>query len=205
MKTLIVAATHAEIAPLLDHFKMEGNGLIRNLDFDVCITGVGIAATCFSLGRFLSDEYHQVLNLGIAGSFSQNIPLGALVSVTNDSFSELGAEDGDSFIPLNELGFGETNFEGMPIPDLQSVRGITVNTVHGNDRSIQRILAQTNPQVESMEGAAVFYCCKVSGIACWQVRAISNYVEKRNTAKWDVPMAVKALNVWAIDFLTTQK
>ena len=42
---------------------------------------------------------------------------------------------------------------------LKSVRGITVNTVHGDELSIMKIVHRLNPQV-SMEGAAGMLACQ---------------------------------------------
>ena len=78
---------------------------------------------------------------------------------------------------------------------MKKVKSITVNTVHGNENSIQEIVKRLNPDVESMEGAAVFQACKEFVIPCMQIRAISNKVEKRNKSNWDMPLAIKNLNI----------
>ena len=74
------------------------------------------------------------------------------------------------------------------------MKGITVNTVHGNEKSITEIVNRLNPDVESMEGAAVFKVCNEFEVPCMQIRAISNIVEKRNKANWNMPLAVLNLN-----------
>jgi futalosine hydrolase len=73
------------------------------------------------------------------------------------------------------------------------VKGITVNTVHGNSASIKKVKKKFNPDIESMEGAAFFFACQNEKIPCLQIRAISNYVEKRNKKKWKMKLAVKNL------------
>ena len=75
----------------------------------------------------------------------------------------------------------------------KEVRAITVNKVHGNDFSIHRIKERLNPQVESMEGAAFFYVCSQMDIPTLQIRAISNYVEKRNREAWKIELALNNL------------
>jgi futalosine hydrolase len=85
---------------------------------------------------------------------------------------------------------------------LRKVKGITVNTVHGTQQSINDIKKRLNPITESMEGAAVLYCSEKEGIPCLQVRSISNYVEPRNKDSWKIGLAIKNLNEWAIGFLT---
>jgi futalosine hydrolase len=168
------------------------------------ITGVGMVATAFGLGKELSNNrYDLVINLGIAGSFDRTIALGEVVEVVEDTFAELGAEDDGIFLPLDQMGFGEVSFKPSPHPifNVRSVRGITVNKVHGNDASIEKIVHRLDPQVESMEGAAVFYACKQFNTQCLQIRAVSNYVEKRNREAWKIGLAVKNLNTFAADLV----
>lgn len=204
MKLLIVAATEAEIATTLAHFNLKASSsFIETEKFDVLITGVGMVATAFALGQKLSDKYGLVLNVGIAGSFDRDIQLGELLNITKDVFAELGAEDHDNFIALPQLGFGENEFSssGNTELTLRKVKGITVNKVHGNAKSIEKIMALYHPQTESMEGAAVFQACAQLYIPALQVRSISNYVEPRNRENWQIGLAVKNLNDWLITFL----
>ena len=203
MKILIVAATKAELVSFFDHFKLPDEDFLQTEKFDLLLTGVGMTATAFALGKHLNPSYQLVLNVGIAGSFDRNMALGSLVNITTDVFAELGAENGDHFITINELGFGENTFHASyALEDLPKVNAITVNKVHGNDLSIAKIQQQFTPQVESMEGAAVFYCCEQYSIPCIQVRSISNYVEERHRESWKIGLAINNLNDWAIEFLT---
>ncbi len=203
MKTLVVAATEAEIAPTLAHFKLINTEFIETKKFDVLITGVGMVATAFALGQKLNNKYQLVLNVGIAGSFNRDIELGELVNITQDTFAELGAEDHDSLITLPQLGFGENVFFSSSTTELtlRKAKGITVNKVHGNAGSIEKTIALYHPQTESMEGAAVLYACNLLNIPVLQVRSISNYVEPRNRESWKIGLAVKNLNDWLINFL----
>lgn len=208
MKLLLVAATRAEIASLASHFQLPDQDFVRTKDFDLLITGVGMTATAYALGKHLSANYKLVLNLGIAGSFNQGIPLATVVNVTSDEFAELGAENGDEFLSIDELGFGKGRYDARnnllhnDVDKLLKVHGITVNRVHGNSDSISRVIDQCNPVTESMEGAAVLYCCEKAALPCLQVRSISNYVEPRNKDHWQIGPAIKNLNEWAIGFLT---
>lgn len=208
MKILVVVATSPEIALLAEHFQLSKGTFLQSKDFDVLVTGVGMTATAFSLGRHLSNQYSLVLNLGIAGSFDKSIPLGTVLNIINDEFAELGAENGEQFLSIDELGFGKKNYmafnnlQNKSLSDLQKCNGITVNTVHGNEESIRNTILRFNPTTESMEGAAVFFCCEMDSIPCLQVRGISNYVEPRNKETWEIGLAINNVNRWAIDFLT---
>ncbi|WP_129715366.1 futalosine hydrolase [Pedobacter sp. SYP-B3415] len=212
MKTLLIAATHAELGSTIAHFSLDPQLPFQTHEkFDLLITGVGMTATAFALGRFVSAEHSLLLNLGIAGAFNDAIPLGSLVRVDRDKFSELGAEDEGTFLSLEQLGFGAAEFSthnrrSYPMADqLPAAAGITVNTVHGCAQSITQVLAReqrAEQLVESMEGAAVFYAAQQLQIDCLQVRAISNKVERRNRETWQIGAAVRALNEWAIAFLS---
>ena len=201
MDILIIAATEQEIGPFL---KQPAKG---RHNFDILVTGIGMVATAFSVGQRLSmRRYDLLLNVGIAGSFDRTIALGDVVHVVQDTFSEMGAEDDEFFWDSESIGLGEHTFHGsaeLQHPDLLQLRrckGITVNRVHGNPANIQKITERLKPDTESMEGAAVLYAAHRSGIPAIQVRAISNYVERRNKAAWQIPLAIANLNAWLTVF-----
>ena len=167
-----------------------------------------MVATAFALGKHLAThQYDLAINLGIAGSFDRDIALGEVVEVIADGFSELGAEDGEEFLSIEKLGFGESNFKPLArlydygITNPRQVSAITVNTVHGNEDSIKNLAYKISPQLESMEGAAFFYACKQADLPCMQIRAVSNYVEKRNRDAWQIGLAIKNLDTFAADLL----
>lgn len=213
MKILIVAATYSEIAPFLKHIKQQGVPdepvAFKSHHLGFLITGVGMVATAYALGRELAvNRYDLALNVGIAGSFSKKIAIGELVEIQEDVFSELGAEDDEDFLTLEELELGETryqsSYDGKRHTSLKKVRSITVNKVHGNEESITETIEMFTPKTESMEGAAFFYACEEAETPALQVRAISNYVEKRNKSNWNIPLAVNNLNDWLIQFLSIE-
>jgi futalosine hydrolase len=217
MKILIVAATQGEIEPLFqvksDEFQVMSNANPELITQNhILITGVGMVATAFALGRHLAtNQYDLAINLGIAGSFNRSLDLGEVVEVTTDMLAELGAEDDEQFLPIEQLGFGESVFSASTTLSgifsqndiagegllLKHTTGITVNTVHGNEQAIAKVTGRLDVQVESMEGAAFFYACRKAGVPCLQIRAVSNYVEKRNRDGWQIGLAIKNLNTFA--------
>ncbi|MBI4946183.1 MAG: futalosine hydrolase [Bacteroidetes bacterium] len=208
MKILIVSATNFEIAPLLKNVKKIRSGKNLHTFFfekhtiDVLFTGIGMTSTAFHLGKTLNKKYDLAINAGVSGSFKREIPLGAVVNVVSDCFSDIGAEDGNKFLTLKEMGLKEVSSLKPQISspkirktlsDLPQVNGITVNTVHGNSASIKKVVQKFHPDIESMEGAAFFFSCNREKIPCLQIRAISNYVKKRNKKNWKLNLAVKNL------------
>lgn len=200
MKTLLVFATKEEAGQLLNKGKT-----------DVLITGPGMVSTVYHLSKQLQKKkYDLVINAGICGSFSNKLRLGDVVNVAEECFSDLGSENGNDFIHLSEMGFnGEDDFplrkkflknksaiNSKTLSSLPKAKGITVSTVHGNKKSIERVKKLFNPDVESMEGAAVFYLCGKEKIPFVGIRAVSNYVEKRDKSKWKIPLAIN--NLYAV-------
>lgn len=196
MRILIVAATAGEVANV--------DRLAARHSVDVLHTGVGMVATAAHCARRLAETpYDLALNLGVCGSFDAAIPPGTAVHVISDRIAELGAEDGDGFLAIEELGLlfpgdrAEIVNENPPasraLQALPAVRGITVNTVHGRASTIADVIARFHPQVESMEGAAFMYACALAGVAYAQVRAVSNVVEQRNRAAWRIEDAIATL------------
>lgn len=225
MNILIVSATYLEIEPLLllFNFEKEVNQKLRqytykNHNIDVLIPGVGMTCTAYWLGKTLTSKlYDSALNVGLAGTFTDTVKIGDVVNITSDQISELGAEDGESFLSLIDMDLimdedfilnnGEMEnticIENPIIDSLKKVKAISVNTTHGDDESIKKVKDLFNPQVESMEGASFFYACLLEGISCAQIRSVSNKVEKRNKDNWDIPLAVKNLCSTTLQIINT--
>jgi futalosine hydrolase len=200
MRVLVVTATEAEAAPLLP-------GLRRGID--VLVTGVGMVATAARVSRALArDPYDFALNVGICGSFDPALVPGTVVHIVSDRLAELGAEDGAAFLPIDDLGLASESVFTSPSPlsnpafaGLPAVRAITVNTVHGDERSIADTVRRFAPQVESMEGAAFMCACLVNAVPCAQIRAVSNMVGPRDRAAWRVEDAIDKATRVVLDAL----
>jgi futalosine hydrolase len=209
MKILVVSATKFEILPLLNSMCVPedpGRKLLsckyKDLEIDFLITGVGMIATAYFTGKALNDTYDAAFNIGVCGSFNRNLEIGSVVNVYEDCISELGAQDGTQFLSLDELNLeGITTIKNVNygalnqiIEVLPRVNGITVNTVHGNEESIVKTFDKFHPTVETMEGAAFMFACENESIPYVQLRAVSNYVERRNKDAWNIPLAIENLN-----------
>jgi futalosine hydrolase len=216
MRILIVAATSIEVAPVvasLREMSERGPRLTRYAhaahDVDVLITGVGMVATAAWCSHVLAlSRYDVALNFGVCGSFDHALKPGDVVQVVTDRIAELGAEDGETFLSIHELNLpGEHEFTNIAPPAnaalgrLPPVNGITVNTVHGNARSIAAVTERFKPQVESMEGAGFMQACLIHDVAFAQVRAVSNVVERRNRDAWKLADAIGVLGTTALSIL----
>lgn len=217
MKILIVAATLFEIKPLLSHLGvgevLKEGGVTRhkkgNMEIDFLVAGVGMVSTAYQMGKAVDAAYDLAINAGICGSFNNNLDIGAVVNVVEDCFSELGAEDGDAFLTLEDMKLpgivkiynDKAVLKNNVLELLPKVNGITVNTVHGNEASIDVAVNRFHPIVESMEGAAFMMVCQEQQIEYAQVRAVSNYVERRNRENWNIPLAINNLSQKMIELM----
>ncbi|HHB78802.1 MAG TPA: futalosine hydrolase [Saprospiraceae bacterium] len=204
MRILIVAATTEEILPFLQWMEQQPT---ETHQIDTLVTGVGLVATTFHMTYILShNEFDLVIQAGIAGSFRKNIPIGQTVFVLTETIADLGSEDQDgSILSAFDMGFikkDEFPFENGKIHNpaaesagfLQQVHAISSNTSHGSQTSIDRLIKQYDPDIESMEGAAFFYACRMMNVPFLEIRAISNYVEPRQKSNWNIPLAIDQLN-----------
>ena len=218
MRILVVAATEAEVAPVLSTIGAPESGRLRSgrhagHQVDVLMTGVGMVATAAWCAHTLArSRYELALNLGVCGSFDPALGPATVVHVVSDRIADLGVEDGEQFLTIQELNLiGDNDF---PFQDgrlvnrnppanaalgvLPGVDGITVNTAHGHAESIAAVVRRFNPRIESMEGAGFMYTCLIHQLAFAQVRAVSNFVERRNRGAWKLAEAIHALNEAAL-------
>lgn len=224
MKILIVAATSMEVKLLteeMEFIREKSNSLkeyrLNNKEADVLLTGIGTTFTTFHLTlTLIKKKYDLVLSVGIAGSLSDDLQIGEVVNVISDEFADLGIEDKSGFLTLFESGFVHDNefpfvngqlkaAESNGFLKMKKVAGITANKSHGNSSSIAELQKKFSAQIETMEGAAVFYVCNQLDVPCFQIRAISNYVEPRNPLQWNIPLALENLKIAVLEWLNNLK
>lgn len=221
MDILLTAATPFEIAPALrfleENFAARDGGFFEKNGLRVrpLVTGVGIPATTWSLATlFAAWKPDLAINAGVAGSFSDEFGLGAVVHVVAERWGDLGVEERDgAFTDVFALGLADP--KAPPYSDgwlenpaaaafdfLPKARGLSVQKTHGSAASIAEIRKKCPAaQVESMEGAAFFFACLQAGVAFLEIRSISNRVEPRHREGWDLPLAIGNLNRAVLDLL----
>lgn len=218
MKILLVAATELEVKGLLN--TPVEKGVPYRLSYmteylvDVLITGVGAVPTAFHLTRYV-ERYDLIINIGIAGSYRKDIKLGQVVVVDWDCFGDYGIDDNGLFISLSNVGFANAscNVNGLSNPwlrelnipkDILKVRGVTLSTASGSEETVSKIEQSWNPDIETMEGAAVFYVCLLLNKPFICLRAISNFVEPRDKSKWKVKEALDNLSTELLKLLSNR-
>jgi futalosine hydrolase len=221
MHILVIAATAAEVSPFLNHLEKawrktpEGFFEKEGTTMELNVTGVGVVPTMWGVAvSILRNKPDLAINAGIAGALDQSMELGSVYNVISECFGDTGIEQADgSFSTLFDGGLAlpsQPPFQegrlwnpgAKEMHFLPKVHGITVNKVHGNEESITSFRQQFPfAQVESMEGAAFYYGCLVAGVPFMELRSISNFVEKRNRANWNIPLAIQGLNDVLIEML----
>jgi futalosine hydrolase len=213
-KILYVAstATEAGVIERLEGFrKWHGGYRSGNIEITPLIAGVGSMSTAWAMKQWIAqnERPNLAINAGIAGSFKNDIGKGAVVMPVTDFFADSGIEDGDNFLTLSEAGLAgadefpfrngllhaDSNYTDKLKDLLQPVSAITVNTASGSLVTIDKLVRKFNPDIETMEGATFFYLCLRESIPFLAVRAVSNIVEPRNRANWNMGLAIDNLSV----------
>jgi futalosine hydrolase len=197
MKILVTAATLREL-----------QFINRRENVTVANTGIGIVSTVYHLSGLLKNKYDLALNIGIAGSFSEKSNVGEVVAVHSETFGDFGVAGKNGFSTCFEENIISANMfpysNGALISEnawkissalsIPAVKGLTNNTVSGEEILIKRMKDKFSPEIETMEGAAFFYVCLMENVPFAEIRSISNMVESRDKNKWNIPLAVKNLS-----------
>jgi futalosine hydrolase len=184
----------------------------NDIKIDYLITGIGVTSATYLLTKSLlssENKYDLIVNIGIAGSFSEKYPIGSVLRVMKEQFADLGVESRYGFQTLFQYELLDKNtipfkngvlyspYVGLELEemlnDLPKVSGITVQTITGVEERLINIKKRFNPDIESMEGAAVFYVALMEKIPFLEIRSISNFVGERDKTKWNTPLAINNL------------
>jgi futalosine hydrolase len=203
MNFLITAATREEL------IITQQLALHHTSDKWTCaITGIGIAATVYHTLKLLqTDSYDAAINIGIAGSFTERLPVGSVCGVSKEYFGDCGIQTSQGFRTLfdehlinsNAFPFvdGALHAPTLRQPvfdiDIPKAVGVTVHTVSGEQQRIAGLQARFSPDIETMESAAFLYVCLQEKIPFIALRAVSNKVAPRDRSTWDIPLALNNL------------
>ncbi|KUK60123.1 MAG: Uncharacterized protein XD81_0438 [Bacteroidetes bacterium 38_7] len=215
MRILLVTATWLEAKPLMDGFsflrKYSGNNYsFRYGDhrIDVLVTGMGMVATAFGVGKALQNtQYNLVLDAGICSSFRKEFSPGTVLNVNEEFFPEFGMSDDAGFKYLQDMGFDTSlptackntilqnpHFnQVMGFKNLATVRGATVNLVNLTERRPNTYHSNIEADIETQEGGAFFFSCLASEVPFIELRAVSNYIGPPDEEGWDIEKAIQNL------------
>lgn len=182
----------------------------------ICLvhSGVGKAAAAAAATTLLLGLKPTALWLfGCGGAYPDSgLEIGDLALADREIFADEGAETPDGFRSLADLQLpmrreGEKTWfdtwptdsrllawarqrleAALPEPARRLAVGpfATVSTCTGSLAKARRQVARTGAICENMEGAAVALACRQNDTPLLELRGISNRVEDRNPAGWDL-------------------
>lgn len=215
MNIIITSATEMECSELKAHFGECPFMVNNNINVQFVLSGVGMLSSTYTLTKIaLKEAPNLIIQMGIAGSFDKNLPLGKVVMVNEEALGDLGVEEHEIWNDSFDLKLSDPNerpFKNSMLPNpwlndynllhLPEVRAITVNQISTNEKRIATLSAKYRASVESMEGAALHYVSLNENIPFVQIRSISNYVGERDKSKWQMKEAISNLNKTVIHLI----
>ncbi|WP_343073199.1 futalosine hydrolase [Salicibibacter cibi] len=201
VKILIMTAVEAEKEAV-----ERGIGEVQNIN--VALSGVGpaqaAARTAFALTK---DDYDMVISAGIAGGFKNRAEVGDVVIGERLIAADLGAESSESFLPIDELGFGSNEIAADASSTQQmsarlrengqKVRSgtiVTLSTVTGTEDTAAMLMQRfTDARAEAMEGFGVATAAAEKNLSVLEIRTISNLIGLRNKENWNIKEALATL------------
>lgn len=198
MNILLVVATELEIEQEIFHRIKNSN----KHQVNILITGMGVPSTLYNLSKYVflqkteASPLDLVINIGIAGSFKNDLTNGQVIRIVEDTYADLGFEEQREFKHMSEIINTPLFYKNNHSFSFQfkNKRGITVNTVTDDEKKIISLIKKFNPEIETMESAAIFDFCTKENIPFIVIRAISNRVGERDKTKWHISLAVH--NLW---------
>ncbi|HIJ90040.1 MAG: futalosine hydrolase [Desulfobulbaceae bacterium] len=197
---LLVAATEMEALPLA--------GKNTGHSHELFVAGVGPLETAVRLTRRLCEgkgDISLVLNFGVAGAYAgSGAGLLDICLAESEIMGDFGICHQESIEPFAgqlaqkagfslEPGYLAQAWEILEKQDYRCKKGVfvTVNGVTATARRGALLRAAHDGLCENMEGGAVARVCEEFGVPCLEVRCVSNMVEDRNTANWQLADAIR--------------
>ena len=215
MKVIITSATNKEILQIRKQIVSCVPEEISKSSVSFHISGVGMLASCFTISKLIFEQKPDlILQVGIAGSFDSKHEIGRVVVAKSDCLGDMGVEEEELFKDVFDMELAEKDnfpFSNKRLQNsliqkynllyLAEVNGITVNEVTTKQRRIQQLKEKYNCEIESMEGAALHYCCLQTDTSFLQIRSISNQVGERDKRKWNVQQALNNLTTAVVSYV----
>jgi len=202
------------------------HGMIAGRHTLLAMTGIGkvnAASTATTLLEHFEPEI--LINTGCAGAYEgSGLSVGDLAIATAEVFGDEGVMTPDGWRPLELIGIpalsrnGEIYFNRFPltrwaidkvmyIAETEGIslhRGefVTVSTTSGTAKRGEELFQRYGCICENMEGAAAAQVAALFGVDCLEIRGISNLVEDRDLARWDIPTAVERAQRFIVQFIS---
>jgi futalosine hydrolase len=173
-------------------------------------TGIGTVNAAHALTCQLEQQLPDlVIQFGIGGAYvPTGLPIRSVVLATEEVYGDVGVVTPEGWKPVDEIGIplvhgDPPRFNRFPLDpqlvataaEICGVRSgtfVTVSQCSGVQAVGDALHSRFNALCESMEGAAAAHICTLYDVPFLEVRGISNLVEDRQPARWDIPGAADA-------------
>ena len=194
----------------------------------MAVTGIGkinaAAATAVLIERHMPKLF---INTGCAGAFPEScLAVGDLALASVEICADEGVLTPAGWISYGGIGIpaverkGKRYFNEFPLSlsaaeravrlaaalGIPLIRGkfLTVSTCSGTAERGQELHERFGAICENMEGAAVAQVALRYGVDCLEVRGVSNLVEDRDLARWNIPLAAERAQRFLLKFITSR-
>ena len=191
----------------------------------LAVTGIGKVNTAVAVTALLERfEPELLINTGCAGAYrGSGLALGDLAIATAEVFGDEGVLALDGWHPLELTGIpvveksGDHYYNRFPLTrwaldkalhvaettGVSLLQGtfVTVSTVSGTLERGEELYRRFGGICENMEGGAAAQVALLYGVDCMEIRGVSNSVEDRDPARWDIPLAVEAAQAFIARFI----
>jgi futalosine hydrolase len=191
----------------------------------LAVSGMGkvnaAAAAAALLERFTPG---LVIITGCAGAYAgSGLSVGDLVLASTEVFGDEGVLTPSGWEPLRLMGIpvlerhGKSYYNEFPLslPTTEQAmqlakalgvtarrgRFVTVSTCSGTTVRGDELASRFGGMCENMEGAAIAQVALAYGVDCIEIRGISNMVEDRDPAAWNIPLAVEQAQRFIVKFI----
>ncbi|MCK4536605.1 MAG: futalosine hydrolase [Desulfuromonadales bacterium] len=201
-------------------------------DTQICLahSGLGKAAAAASAMTLINNFQPKALWLfGCGGAFpGSELEIGDIALAECEIFGDEGVQTPLGFQDLEEMGLPMRNdvrgivYNRWPVDDelttwaeplLNKYAGgterklatgpfVTVSTCTGTTARGIELAARTGGICENMEGAGASLACRQTGVPFLEVRGISNLVEDRDPARWDLARGMRSAQEAVLDLLS---
>jgi len=191
------------------------------------VTGMGkinaAASTAVIIERHAPALF---ITTGCAGAFPEScLAVGDLALASVEICADEGVLTSTGWLSYGDIGIpaverkGKRYFNEFPLSlsvaeqavrlaaalGIQLTRGkfVTVSTCSGTAKRGQELHERFGAICENMEGAAVAQVALRYGVDCLEVRGVSNLVEDRDLARWNIPLAAERAQRFLLKFITS--
>jgi len=191
----------------------------------LAITGIGkvnAASTVTALLEHFAPEL--LINIGCAGAYGESgLKVGDIALANAEVFGDEGVVTPDGWHSLELIGIpvvsrnGEEYYNRFSLARWAEDKAmyvaetncltlhhgvfVTVSSVSGSAERGAELFKRFGGICENMEGAAVAQVASLYGVDCMEIRGISNMVEDRDLARWDIPLAAEQAQKFILRFI----